>query len=77
MTLRCLQVTGSDRSFQDIMKRYRLQPQAHSHVYRSVSLHSCIRRRRRASGETASGTNSPTTASEDSSESQLTLQGKL
>lgn len=33
-------VSEKDRSFQDIMKRYRLQPQAESHVYRSVLLSS-------------------------------------
>nr|XP_014340716.1 PREDICTED: retinoblastoma-like protein 1 isoform X2 [Latimeria chalumnae] len=31
-------VTKEDRTFQDIMKCYRSQPQAHSHVYRSVLL---------------------------------------
>ncbi|XP_067928982.1 retinoblastoma-like protein 1 [Watersipora subatra] len=31
-------VSGNDQSFQDIMKCYRLQPQAQSHVYRSVLL---------------------------------------
>lgn len=29
-------VTGNDRIFQEIMKHYRNQPQAASHVYRSV-----------------------------------------
>lgn len=29
-------VTGNDRIFQEIMKHYRSQPQAASHVYRSV-----------------------------------------
>ncbi|XP_054247784.1 retinoblastoma-like protein 1 [Indicator indicator] len=31
-------VTKEERTFQDIMKSYRNQPQAHSHVYRSVLL---------------------------------------
>ena len=31
-------VTGKDRTFQEIMKHYRGQPQAASHVYRSVLL---------------------------------------
>lgn len=57
-------VTKEDRSFQEIMKYYRLQPQAASHVYRSVLLVSKGSRKRRHSGssETSkddSGSNSP------------------
>ena len=33
-----LQISGKEQSFQDIMRYYRLQPQAQSHVYRSVLL---------------------------------------
>lgn len=33
-------VTENPQTFQNIMRCYRLQPQAHSHVYRSVLLHS-------------------------------------
>ncbi|XP_029008885.1 retinoblastoma-like protein 2 isoform X2 [Betta splendens] len=40
-------VTNDDRSFQNIMKCYRSQPQASSHVYRSVLL---LERRRRLPG---------------------------
>lgn len=43
-------VTQKDRSFQDIMRCYRLQPQAQSHVYRSVLL---VGRRRHSSGESS------------------------
>ncbi|WAR13270.1 RBL2-like protein [Mya arenaria] len=55
-------VTGKSQAFQDIMKCYRLQPQAQSHVYRSVLLTS---RGRHTSGSSdgsqpeASGTSSP------------------
>lgn len=55
-------VTGKDQSFQNIMKCYRLQPQAQSHVYRSVLL-TC--RQRHTSGSSdgsraeASGSSSP------------------
>ncbi|XP_061421579.1 retinoblastoma-like protein 1 isoform X1 [Lethenteron reissneri] len=47
-------VTKSERSFQDIMKWYRSQPQANSHVYRSVLLKG--RRRRRNSGSSEGST---------------------
>ena len=57
-------MTGNDRSFQDIMKCYRLQPQAHSHVYRSVLLES--RHQRHVSGEPAGGAESPTEAADGS-----------
>ncbi|XP_002737957.3 retinoblastoma-like protein 2 [Saccoglossus kowalevskii] len=44
-------VTAQDRTFQEIMKCYRLQPQAASHVYRSVLLTS----RRRHSSNSSDG----------------------
>ncbi|KAH9515689.1 Retinoblastoma-like protein 1, partial [Bulinus truncatus] len=53
-------VTEKPLTFQNIMKCYRLQPQAHSHVYRSVLLSS---RHRHGSGSSdsneGSGTSSP------------------
>ncbi|XP_070574365.1 retinoblastoma-like protein 1 [Ptychodera flava] len=48
-------VTGQDRTFQEIMKCYRLQPQANSHVYRSVLLKS--RRRHSSNSSDGSGRN--------------------
>uniref|UniRef100_A0A8B9CWG8 Retinoblastoma-like protein 2 n=1 Tax=Anser brachyrhynchus TaxID=132585 RepID=A0A8B9CWG8_9AVES len=45
-------VTKDDRSFQNIMRCYRTQPQAKSHVYRSVLIKG--RRRRRQSGSSDS-----------------------
>ncbi|KAK3086310.1 hypothetical protein FSP39_016711 [Pinctada imbricata] len=52
-------VTDSSQAFQNIMKCYRLQPQAQSHVYRSVLLQ-CRRRRRSGSNDNGtSGSNSP------------------
>ncbi|XP_042908450.1 retinoblastoma-like protein 1 [Parasteatoda tepidariorum] len=57
-------VTKEDRSFQEIMKHYRLQPQAASHVYRSVLLANKSNKKRRTSGSSdnskdESGSNSP------------------
>ncbi|XP_069675672.1 retinoblastoma-like protein 1 isoform X2 [Periplaneta americana] len=46
-------VSQSERTFTDIMRCYRLQPQAASHVYRSVLLCS---KRRRGSGSSSNGT---------------------
>ncbi|GFN79274.1 retinoblastoma-like protein 1 [Plakobranchus ocellatus] len=54
-------VTENPQTFQDIMKCYRLQPQAHSHVYRSVLL-SSRHRHGSASSDSSnaeSGTSSP------------------
>ncbi|KAK2166785.1 hypothetical protein LSH36_35g04056 [Paralvinella palmiformis] len=48
-------VTRKERSFQDIMKCYRQQPQAQSHVYRSILM---SRRQRQASGDSDSSTGS-------------------
>ncbi|XP_064640132.1 retinoblastoma-like protein 1 [Lineus longissimus] len=64
-------VTGNDKPFQEIMKCYRLQPQAQSHVYRSVLLTS---RKRRTSGST-SGSASP--VSEDKEEKEKKRADRL
>ncbi|CAG2100686.1 unnamed protein product [Medioppia subpectinata] len=54
-------VTKQSQTFQDIMKCYRLQPQAASHVYRSVLMSSIRRRRNSGSSDTSrnSGSSSP------------------
>ena len=48
-------VTGNDRAFQDIMKNYRMQPQAQSHVYRSVLLTQSTRARKNTSPKSSHG----------------------
>ncbi|XP_074644237.1 retinoblastoma-like protein 1 [Tubulanus polymorphus] len=59
-------VSDADKSFQDIMKYYRMQPQAQSHVYRSVLLTS---RKRHVSGaSSASGSSSPFPEDKDEKE---------
>lgn len=35
----CVQVLRNEKTFTEIMRCYRLQPQADSHVYRSVLMH--------------------------------------
>ncbi|NWY71449.1 RBL2 protein, partial [Erithacus rubecula] len=57
-------VTNEDRSFQNIMRCYRTQPQAKSHVYRSVLIKG-RRRRHSASSDSSSQQNSPTDRSKD------------
>ncbi|NXF03638.1 RBL2 protein, partial [Smithornis capensis] len=57
-------VTNEDRSFQNIMRCYRTQPQAKSHVYRSVLIKG-RRRRRSGSSDSSSHRNSPTDRSKD------------
>ncbi|NXR99804.1 RBL2 protein, partial [Oxylabes madagascariensis] len=57
-------VTNEDRSFQNIMRCYRTQPQAKSHVYRSVLIRG-RRRRRSGSSDSSSQQNSPTDRSKD------------
>uniref|UniRef100_A0A6J0U4X4 Retinoblastoma-like protein 2 n=1 Tax=Pogona vitticeps TaxID=103695 RepID=A0A6J0U4X4_9SAUR len=52
-------VTKEGTSFQDIMRCYRTQPQAKSHVYRSVLIKG-QRRRRSASSDSSNQQNSPT-----------------
>ncbi|NXA10780.1 RBL2 protein, partial [Sapayoa aenigma] len=56
-------VTNEDRSFQNIMRCYRTQPQAKSHVYRSVLIKG--RRRRRSGSSDSSQRNSPTDRSRE------------
>uniref|UniRef100_A0A663MDQ0 RB transcriptional corepressor like 2 n=1 Tax=Athene cunicularia TaxID=194338 RepID=A0A663MDQ0_ATHCN len=53
-------VTKEDRSFQNIMRCYRTQPQAKSHVYRSVLIRGRRRRCRSGSSDSSSQQNSPT-----------------
>uniref|UniRef100_A0A8B9G9Q4 RB transcriptional corepressor like 2 n=1 Tax=Amazona collaria TaxID=241587 RepID=A0A8B9G9Q4_9PSIT len=61
-------VTKEDRSFQNIMRCYRTQPQAKSHVYRSVLIKGRRCRRRSGSSDSSSQQNSPTDrSSRDSS----------
>ncbi|XP_066493965.1 retinoblastoma-like protein 2 [Tiliqua scincoides] len=55
-------VTKENTSFQDIMRCYRTQPQAKSHVYRSVLIKG---RRRRHSGNNESQQNSPDETNKD------------
>ncbi|NXG83546.1 RBL2 protein, partial [Stercorarius parasiticus] len=57
-------VTKEDRSFQNIMRCYRTQPQAKSHVYRSVLIKG-RRRRRSGSSDSSSQQNSPTDRSKE------------
>ncbi|XP_033373005.1 retinoblastoma-like protein 2 isoform X3 [Parus major] len=56
-------VTNEDRSFQNIMRCYRTQPQAKSHVYRSVLIKG--RRRRHSGSSDSSQQNSPTDRGKD------------
>ena len=55
-------VTNTERNFQEIMKHYRNQPQALSHVYRSVLIS-----RTGGSGNRSPSTNSTTSVSHNSS----------
>ncbi|XP_027765382.1 LOW QUALITY PROTEIN: retinoblastoma-like protein 2 [Empidonax traillii] len=57
-------VTNEDRSFQNIMRCYRTQPQAQSHVYRSVLIKG-RRRCRSGSSNSSSQQNSPTGRSKE------------
>ncbi|XP_030313362.1 retinoblastoma-like protein 2 isoform X3 [Calypte anna] len=56
-------VTEEDRSFQNIMRCYRTQPQAQSHVYRSVLIRG--RSRRRSGSSDSSSQSSPTDRSKE------------
>ncbi|XP_023386436.1 retinoblastoma-like protein 2 [Pteropus vampyrus] len=58
-------VTKDDRSFQNIMRCYRTQPQARSQVYRSVLIKGKRRRRNSGSSDSRSHQNSPTELSKD------------
>ncbi|XP_028931257.1 retinoblastoma-like protein 2 isoform X1 [Ornithorhynchus anatinus] len=53
-------VTKDDKSFQNIMRCYRTQPQARSQVYRSVLIKGKRRRRNSGSSDSRSHQNSPT-----------------
>ncbi|NWH55975.1 RBL1 protein, partial [Geococcyx californianus] len=75
-------VTKEERTFQDIMKSYRNQPQANSHVYRSVLLRSIpadvIMDKNVPQGvEMAEGSSSGRSATESSSESGTEERGDL
>ncbi|XP_004583909.2 retinoblastoma-like protein 2 [Ochotona princeps] len=58
-------VTKDDRSFQNIMRCYRTQPQARSQVYRSVLIKGKRKRRNSGSSDSRSHQNSPTELSRD------------
>ncbi|XP_075366738.1 retinoblastoma-like protein 2 isoform X3 [Mycteria americana] len=58
-------VTKEDRSFQNIMRCYRTQPQAKSHVYRSVLIKGRRQRRHSGSSDSSSQQNSPTDRSKE------------
>ncbi|XP_035206612.1 retinoblastoma-like protein 2 [Stegodyphus dumicola] len=74
-------VTKEDRSFQEIMKYYRLQPQAASHVYRSVLLVNKGNKKRRNSGNSdnskdGSGSNSPVPSENSKSDANTDKEEK-
>ncbi|XP_066205840.1 retinoblastoma-like protein 2 isoform X1 [Saccopteryx leptura] len=58
-------VTKDDRSFQNIMRCYRTQPQARSQVYRSVLLKGGRKRKHSGSSESSSHQGSPTELNKD------------
>lgn len=58
-------VTKEDKSFQNIMRCYRTQPQARSQVYRSVLIKGRRKRRNSGSSESRSHQNSPTELNKD------------
>ncbi|KAF4010696.1 hypothetical protein G4228_001936 [Cervus hanglu yarkandensis] len=58
-------VTKEDKSFQNIMRCYRTQPQARSQVYRSVLIKGKRRRRNSGSSDSRSHQNSPTELNKD------------
>ncbi|XP_037672441.1 retinoblastoma-like protein 2 isoform X3 [Choloepus didactylus] len=58
-------VTKEDKSFQNIMRCYRTQPQARSQVYRSVLIKGKRRRRTSGSSDSRSHQNSPTELNKD------------
>ncbi|NWQ73816.1 RBL2 protein, partial [Columbina picui] len=67
-------VTKEDRSFQNIMRCYRTQPQAKSHVYRSVLIRG-RRRRRSGSSDSSSQRNSPTDRSKERNKEKSSRDG--
>nr|XP_048726573.1 retinoblastoma-like protein 2 isoform X2 [Caretta caretta] len=58
-------VTKEDKSFQNIMRCYRTQPQARSHVYRAVLIKGRRPRHRSGSSDSSIQQNSPTERSKD------------
>ncbi|TKC34417.1 hypothetical protein EI555_014215, partial [Monodon monoceros] len=60
-------VTKEDKSFQNIMRCYRTQPQARSQVYRSVLIKGKRKRRNSGSSDSRSHQNSPTELNKDRS----------
>ncbi|NXT71302.1 RBL1 protein, partial [Chaetops frenatus] len=75
-------VTKEERTFQDIMKSYRNQPQANSHVYRSVLLRNTsddapLDKRANPDMEMTEGDSSGQSAAENSSESETEERGDL
>ncbi|XP_065754543.1 retinoblastoma-like protein 2 isoform X4 [Phocoena phocoena] len=58
-------VTKEDKSFQNIMRCYRTQPQARSQVYRSVLIRGKRKRRNSGSSDSRSHQNSPTELNKD------------
>ncbi|XP_062360747.1 retinoblastoma-like protein 1 isoform X1 [Cinclus cinclus] len=76
-------VTKEERTFQDIMKSYRNQPQANSHVYRSVLLRNTsddVTLDKNANPDmemTEAGSSSGRSAAENSSESETEERGDL
>ncbi|XP_030438093.1 retinoblastoma-like protein 2 isoform X3 [Gopherus evgoodei] len=58
-------VTKEDKSFQNIMRCYRTQPQARSHVYRTVRIKGRRQRRRSGSSDSSIQQNSPTERSKE------------
>ncbi|XP_036131920.1 retinoblastoma-like protein 2 [Molossus molossus] len=58
-------VTNEDKSFQNIMRCYRTQPQARSQVYRSVLIKGKRKRRNSGSSDSRSHQNSPTELNKD------------
>ncbi|NXI20925.1 RBL1 protein, partial [Sterrhoptilus dennistouni] len=75
-------VTKEERTFQDIMKSYRNQPQANSHVYRSVLLRNTsddvlLDKNANPDMEMTEGDSSGRSAAENSSESETEERGDL
>ncbi|NWI45480.1 RBL1 protein, partial [Picathartes gymnocephalus] len=75
-------ITKEERTFQDIMKSYRNQPQANSHVYRSVLLRNTsddapLDKRANPDMEMTEGDSSGRSTSENSSESETEERGDL
>ncbi|NXE96794.1 RBL1 protein, partial [Menura novaehollandiae] len=75
-------VTKEERTFQDIMKSYRNQPQANSHVYRSVLLRNTsadvpLNKNANPDTEMTEGDSSVRSTAENSSESETEERGDL